>query len=246
MLFFLFSEDELRRLFERLGYEYAPDTARKTIDYYDRRTSHGSTLSFVAHAGVLAAIDPESSWERFLRGAGERRRRHPGRHDAGGHPPGRDVRNAGPHPARLPRRRDPRRRRLLRSEADGPARRAVVPDAVPPHADQGDARGRASSRSRPSPTASARRSGSASARTSGSWARATAARSRSPIVGRRADALGGSGACGRAFAARSSTWTACSSTRRTSALGARCRGMIAQPTQVRAPRWPLRRDRRSP
>ena len=66
MLFFLFSEDQLRRLFGRLGYEYGPDTARKTIDYYDRRTSHGSTLSFVVHAGVLAAIDPESSWERFL------------------------------------------------------------------------------------------------------------------------------------------------------------------------------------
>ena len=66
MLFFLFSEDELRQLFEQLGYEYTDDTARKTIDYYDRRTSHGSTLSFVTHAGVLAAIDPESSWRRFL------------------------------------------------------------------------------------------------------------------------------------------------------------------------------------
>jgi trehalose/maltose hydrolase-like predicted phosphorylase len=66
MLFFLFPQDELRRLFEQLGYEYADDTARSTIDYYDRRTSHGSTLSFVTHAGVLAAIDPESSWQRFL------------------------------------------------------------------------------------------------------------------------------------------------------------------------------------
>jgi trehalose/maltose hydrolase-like predicted phosphorylase len=66
MLFFLFGEHELRRIFERLGYEYAPDTARKTIDYYDRRTSHGSTLSFVAHAGVLSASDPEGSWARFL------------------------------------------------------------------------------------------------------------------------------------------------------------------------------------
>jgi trehalose/maltose hydrolase-like predicted phosphorylase len=66
MLFFLFPQDELRRLFEQLGYEYADDTARRTIDYYDRRTSHGSTLSFVTHAGVLAAIDPESSWQRFL------------------------------------------------------------------------------------------------------------------------------------------------------------------------------------
>jgi trehalose/maltose hydrolase-like predicted phosphorylase len=66
MLFFLFSRDELRRLFEQLGYEYSDDTARRTIDYYDRRTSHGSTLSFVTHAGVLAGIDPESSWQRFL------------------------------------------------------------------------------------------------------------------------------------------------------------------------------------
>ncbi len=66
LLFFLFSEDELRELFERLGYEYTPVTARRTIDYYDERTSHGSTLSFIAHAGVLAAIDPESSWERFM------------------------------------------------------------------------------------------------------------------------------------------------------------------------------------
>jgi trehalose/maltose hydrolase-like predicted phosphorylase len=66
LVFFLFSDDELREIFRQLGYEYTPDTALKTIDYYDRRTSHGSTLSFVAHAGLLAALDPESSWERFL------------------------------------------------------------------------------------------------------------------------------------------------------------------------------------
>ncbi len=66
MLFFLFSSDELRELFERLGYDYDPDLARRTIDYYDRRTSHGSTLSLVTHAAVLGALDPESSWQRFL------------------------------------------------------------------------------------------------------------------------------------------------------------------------------------
>jgi trehalose/maltose hydrolase-like predicted phosphorylase len=66
MLFFLFSDDELRRLFERLGYDYLEDTARTNIAYYDQRTSHGSTLSFIVHASVLAALDPESSWERFL------------------------------------------------------------------------------------------------------------------------------------------------------------------------------------
>ena len=66
MLFFLFSGEELREIFERLGYDYRPDTAARNIAYYDQRTSHGSTLSFVTHAGVLAALDPESSWERFL------------------------------------------------------------------------------------------------------------------------------------------------------------------------------------
>ncbi|HET9254030.1 MAG TPA: glycosyl hydrolase family 65 protein [Pseudonocardiaceae bacterium] len=66
MLFFLFSDDELRELFERLGYRYDPDLPRRTIDYYDQRTSHGSTLSLVTYAAVLSGLDPESSWERFL------------------------------------------------------------------------------------------------------------------------------------------------------------------------------------
>jgi trehalose/maltose hydrolase-like predicted phosphorylase len=66
MLFFLFSDEELREIFERLGYDYRPGTAARNVAYYDQRTSHGSTLSFVTYAGVLAAIDPESSWERFL------------------------------------------------------------------------------------------------------------------------------------------------------------------------------------
>jgi trehalose/maltose hydrolase-like predicted phosphorylase len=66
MLFYLFSEPELRHLFERLGYEYRPDTARKNIEYYDARTSHGSTLSLITHAAVLASLDPESSWDRFI------------------------------------------------------------------------------------------------------------------------------------------------------------------------------------
>ena len=44
----------------------APTARARNIDYYDARTSHGSTLSYIAHAGVLAPIDPEHSWERFL------------------------------------------------------------------------------------------------------------------------------------------------------------------------------------
>src|SRR5213078_1713020 len=66
MLFFLFRNDELGEIFGRLGYAYDASTVSRNVTYYDRRTSHGSTLSFVTHAGVLAAIDPDSSWERFL------------------------------------------------------------------------------------------------------------------------------------------------------------------------------------
>ena len=66
MLFFLFPEADLKRLFEQLGYEYTPETARKNIDYYAQRTSHGSTLSFVVHAAIMADIDPESSWKRYV------------------------------------------------------------------------------------------------------------------------------------------------------------------------------------
>jgi trehalose/maltose hydrolase-like predicted phosphorylase len=66
MLFFLFRQEELREIFGRLGYDYRAGTLTRNVEYYDRRTSHGSTLSFVTHAGVLAAVDPESSWDRFL------------------------------------------------------------------------------------------------------------------------------------------------------------------------------------
>ena len=66
LLFFLFAEDEIRGLFERLDYEYTPEMVRKNAEYYDHRTSHGSTLSFIAHAGILAEIDPKSSWERYM------------------------------------------------------------------------------------------------------------------------------------------------------------------------------------
>ena len=66
LLFFLFAEDEIRDLFERLGYDYTTEMVRKNTEYYDHRTSHGSTLSYIAHAGILAEIDPESSWERYV------------------------------------------------------------------------------------------------------------------------------------------------------------------------------------
>jgi alpha,alpha-trehalase len=66
LLFFLFPEEELRRIFERLGYPFTPDTVPKNLAYYDGRTSHGSTLSFVAHAGAFSSVDLAASWDRYL------------------------------------------------------------------------------------------------------------------------------------------------------------------------------------
>ncbi len=54
MLFYLLSADEIYELFDRLGYHFKPDQIPKTIDYYHERTSHGSTLSAVVHAWVMA------------------------------------------------------------------------------------------------------------------------------------------------------------------------------------------------
>jgi trehalose/maltose hydrolase-like predicted phosphorylase len=63
MLFYLFSADELRDLFARLGYPFGRETIPKNIDYYVHRTSHGSTLSRVVHSWVLARGDRARSWQ---------------------------------------------------------------------------------------------------------------------------------------------------------------------------------------
>ena len=65
MLFYLLSADELRTLFERLGYRFEDDTIPKNTEYYLARTSHGSTLSEVVHAWVLVRADRERSWKFF-------------------------------------------------------------------------------------------------------------------------------------------------------------------------------------
>ena len=57
MLFYLFSSEELGELFERLSYPFDPATIPRHVAYYDSRSSHGSTLSRVVHAWVLARSD---------------------------------------------------------------------------------------------------------------------------------------------------------------------------------------------
>ena len=65
MLFYLFSAEELDLIFEALGYEFSHDLIKRNIDYYLERTSHGSTLSLITHAWVLARSDREHSWHLF-------------------------------------------------------------------------------------------------------------------------------------------------------------------------------------
>ena len=65
MLFFLLSAEELTALFARLGYDFDPAQIPDNVSYYLARTSHGSTLSRVVHAWVLARTDRKRSWHLF-------------------------------------------------------------------------------------------------------------------------------------------------------------------------------------
>jgi len=65
MLFYLLSADRLRDLLEHMGYEWDRELIPRNVAYYLDRTSHGSTLSRVVHAWVLARSDRRASWHLF-------------------------------------------------------------------------------------------------------------------------------------------------------------------------------------
>jgi alpha,alpha-trehalase len=65
MLFYLFSAEELNKLFNQLGYPFEYETIPKNIDYYLKRTSNGSSLSWIVHSWVAVRRDRERSWELF-------------------------------------------------------------------------------------------------------------------------------------------------------------------------------------
>ncbi len=65
MLFYLFTAEELGQIMERLGYPFDADMVGDTIDFYAARTTHGSTLSWVVQAWVLARREREGSWQLF-------------------------------------------------------------------------------------------------------------------------------------------------------------------------------------
>jgi trehalose/maltose hydrolase-like predicted phosphorylase/beta-phosphoglucomutase-like phosphatase (HAD superfamily) len=68
MLLFLLSRSELLELLGNLGYQVSDEQLARTVDYHLARTSHGSTLSGVVSAWVLARYQPEEAW-RFLQHA---------------------------------------------------------------------------------------------------------------------------------------------------------------------------------
>ncbi|HKL08249.1 MAG TPA: glycosyl hydrolase family 65 protein [Bacteroidales bacterium] len=65
MLFYLFSADELTRIFNALDYDFDPKTIPDNINYYQKITSHGSTLSRVIFSWVYVRSNRELSWNNF-------------------------------------------------------------------------------------------------------------------------------------------------------------------------------------
>lgn len=65
MLFYLFSAEELAVLFARLGYPLDSQAIPRNVAYYDSRSSHGSTLSRVVHAWVMARSDRPRSLQYY-------------------------------------------------------------------------------------------------------------------------------------------------------------------------------------
>lgn len=65
MVVYLLGPDQLLAQLDRLGYRVSGEALRRTVDYYLERTAHGSTLSRVVHASVLARLDPARAWDLF-------------------------------------------------------------------------------------------------------------------------------------------------------------------------------------
>ena len=95
MLFYLFSTEELRDIFEHLHYPFDAEMIPKNINYYMARTSHGSTLSRIVHSWVLARGDRKQAWELFAQALEQRCLRHPRRNHAGRHSFGGDGGHGG-------------------------------------------------------------------------------------------------------------------------------------------------------
>jgi beta-phosphoglucomutase family hydrolase len=69
MTFYVLQPEEIKRILNQLGYNFADSTKLLTenYDYYEGRTSHGSTLSKVVHASLAKDIDRnDAAWTWFI------------------------------------------------------------------------------------------------------------------------------------------------------------------------------------
>jgi trehalose/maltose hydrolase-like predicted phosphorylase len=66
MIFHVLTADEFYAVLDRLGYAHDRETIPRTVGYYLDRTCHGSTLSKVVHAWVLARGNRHKAWEYWL------------------------------------------------------------------------------------------------------------------------------------------------------------------------------------
>lgn len=66
MLLHLFSAEELMGLLHGLGYEFDHDAIRRSVEYYQARTSHGSTLSKVVFTSAVHRQDCEAGSGLFI------------------------------------------------------------------------------------------------------------------------------------------------------------------------------------
>ena len=67
MLFYLFSAETLKKMFNQMGYRFDRDFIRKNINYYLARTCNGSSLALTVHAWIQARVSRRGSWSLFTR-----------------------------------------------------------------------------------------------------------------------------------------------------------------------------------
>jgi len=66
MLFYVLDLDELKVIFQNLGYGFNKKMIKKNFDYYLKRTSHGSTLSMVVHSYIADLLNYEEKALEFF------------------------------------------------------------------------------------------------------------------------------------------------------------------------------------
>ncbi|MDI2097640.1 HAD-IA family hydrolase [Ruicaihuangia caeni] len=65
MLLYLLGREGLQRQLARLRYPLPSDDLDRTVEFYLKRTVHGSTLSRVANAAILTEFDPARAWSVY-------------------------------------------------------------------------------------------------------------------------------------------------------------------------------------